>query len=290
MKPPKKSRKRKLSLTEFSRCRPTNATRKTHGSKHCLPSNVYSDISRKLTDASKTNASETSNVFKALGCEDGADHCLLDKAPINDDVKKELRKQYLRPKYPSAWEKDPDMWLDNFNIINVMKQYESAIPWFTFMGVFPIDFSAPDPYRKNEVKQCLYKELCDLNLKTEYSKGIRGIGMVFNLDPHFKGGSHWVGLYINIMNIAKPFIGYYDSYGYKTPPMIARLMRSFRLQIPKCELGCNGRRFQYGNSECGMFSMYFIICMIHGISFKDFCKDAVNDGFMLQLRNIIFSK
>jgi hypothetical protein len=39
-----------------------------------------------------------------------------------------------------------------------------------------------------------------------------------------------------------------------------------------------------------MFSMYFIICMINGISFKDFCKDSVNDAFMLQLRKILFSK
>ena len=274
-----KTRKRKLALTDISKCKPTGIKRRS--TQKCLPTTVYSDISRKLGK---------SQVYKAVGCEDGADHCLLDKAPIDESIKKDLRKQYLRPRYPKAWEKDPDMWLDNFNIIEVMKQYEAAIPWFTFMGVFPIDFSAPDPYRQNGVQQCLYKELCDLNLQTEYNKGKRGIGMIFNLDPHFKGGSHWVGLYINLMNIKKPFIGYYDSYGYKTPPLIARLMRSFRIQIATCALGSNARRFQYGNSECGMFSMYFLICMIHGISFKDFCKDAVNDDFMLQLRQIIFSK
>ena len=67
-------------------------------------------------------------------------------------------------------------------------------------------------------------------------------------------------------------------------------MRSFTLQIKSCKLGSNARRFQYGGSECGMFSIYFIICMIHDISFKDFCKDAVNDETMLSLRKIIFSK
>ena len=131
--------------------------------------------------------------------------------------------------------------------------------------------------------------MCELNLNREYDKGKRGIGIIFNLDPHFKGGSHWVGLYINLENKENPFAGYFDSYGYKTPTLIARLMRSFKLQVSTCDLGFNARRFQYGDSECGMFSMYFLICMLSGISFKEFCKDAVNDKFMLDLRKILFS-
>jgi len=247
----------------------------------CLPDTVYSELSTKL---------RTTKVFEAVGCKAGEEHCLLTKAPLREDVKKELRKQYLRPVYPKAWEKDSDMWLDNYNIMHVMQQYAAAYPWFTFLGVFPIDFSAPNPYRHNGVKECLYKETCALDLKKEYAQGKRGIGMVFNLDPHFKGGSHWVGLYINLMDLARPFIGYFDSYGYKTPALIARLMRSFRLQIPTCELGYNARRFQHSNTECGMFSLYYIICMIHGISFREFCKDSVDDAFMLQLRQILFAR
>jgi hypothetical protein len=275
-----KTRKRKLDLTNFSRCNP-KATRKSINK--CLPSKIYSNISKTLKTSEK-------DIFKSIGCKDGEEHCLLDKAPISNDLKKDLRKEYLRPRRPKEWDNDPDMWLNNFDIINVMKQYENAYKWFKFLGVFPIDFSAPDPYRHNGKLQCLYKETCDIKLKDEYEKGIRGIGMIFNLDPHYKGGSHWVALYINLNNINKPFVGYFDSYGYKTPPLIARLMRSFKLQIKDCQLGFNARRFQYGNSECGMFSMYFIICMICGISFKDFCKDSVNDNFMLQLREILFAK
>jgi hypothetical protein len=292
----RKTAKKKLNLNDISRCNPalltTDTARKnkyniTNG--QCLPNSVYSDIKSAL----QLNTSNTrDNVFKMLGCDIGAEHCLIDKAPLNDNHKRELRKQYLRPRRPAQWEKDPDMWLDNYNIMNVMKQYQDAFKWFKFLGVFPIDFSAPDPYAKNGNGngKCLYEETCNINLKNEYNNGIRGIGMVFNLDPHFKGGSHWVALYIDLQNINKPFVGYFDSYGYKTPPLIARLMRSFRLQINTCELGYNARRFQFGNSECGMFSLYFIICMIHDIPFRDFCKDTVNDTFMLELRNILFAK
>ena len=276
----RQTRKKKLSLKDFTRCNP-GTTRKSKNK--CMPSKIYVEISKKL-------GVNRGSLFKSVGCSADEEHCLLDKAPIKENLKKELRKQYLRPRRPKIWDSDPDMWLDNYNILAVMKQYQEAYPWFKFLGVFPIDFSAPDPYNPNGSNKCLYRETCELNLQQEHNKGIRGIGMIFNLDPHFKGGSHWVALYINLKNIKKPFIGYFDSYGYKVPNLIARLMRSFRLQIHNCVLGYNARRFQYGGSECGMFSMYFIICMLCGISFKDFCKDSVNDDYMLQLRKILFAK
>lgn len=271
-----KTRKRKLAVEDISRCHPKRKgpTR----NRRCLPKEVYQSFG------------SSSNPYAAAGCGEGENHCLLDKAPINEERKKELRKTYLRPRMPKAWEKDPDAWLDNYNIAHVMKQYEEAVPWFRFLGVFPIDFSMPDPYQRGGEQHCLYKETCNIQLKREYDKGVRGIGMIFNLDPHNKGGSHWVGLYINLHRIHRPEINYFDSYGYKTPDMIARLMRSFTLQIKSCFLGYNARRFQFGQSECGMFSMYFIVCMIAGISFKDFCSTSVDDDFMLQLRRIFFSK
>ena len=109
----KTKKKRKVSLQEISKCHPRSTSK-----QKCLPDTVYSELSSKL---------HTGNVFESVGCKNGEEHCLLDKAPLADDVKKQLRKQYLRPIYPKAWEKDPDMWLDNFNIMDVMRQYEQAL-------------------------------------------------------------------------------------------------------------------------------------------------------------------
>ena len=104
--------KRKLSLEEFTKCNPA-VTKKNK----CLPDSIYSEISNKL---------RTKDVFKHLACENGEEHCLLDKAPIDENAKKDLRKQYLRPRRPKAWDSDPDAWLDNYTIIAVMKQYQEA--------------------------------------------------------------------------------------------------------------------------------------------------------------------
>lgn len=272
------TRKRKLGLQDITRCHPT----KRNG-KRCLPTETYRSLE-------KSHRAKGKALFAAVGCDDGAEHCLLDKVALTEDVKKDLRTRYLRPRRPAAWDKKPDTWLDNDNIERVMRQYEVVFPWFEFMGVFPIDFSAPDPYQKDSTPKCLHESLCTLQLKEEYRKGKRGIGMVFNLDPHYKGGSHWVALYINLQNIDAPFIGYCDSYGMRTPPLIARFMRAFTLQIPGCQLGSNARRFQYSHTECGMYSLYYLICMIHEIPFKNFCKEATKDSTMLELRKILFSK
>lgn len=290
-------KKRKLTLDEIGRCHPRETLkryrktgdRKTQGGKkrsakgtRCLPSSFYKQISH--------NYHRKSSVFSEVGCPEGAEHCLLDKMSMSDEKKKELRKTYLRPRQPKEWLKNPNTWLDNYNIEHVMDQYQETYSWFRFLGVFPIDFSAPNPYLKSDKVECLNKELCELNLHKEYKKGIRGIGMVFNLDPHYKGGSHWVALYINLSSIKQPIVGYFDSYGYETPPMIGRFMRSLKLQVKNCFLGYNARRFQYGNSECGMFSIYFLICMIHGIPFDEFCKDTLHDRSMLELRSVLFGQ
>jgi hypothetical protein len=272
------TRKRKLSAKEVGKCHPKQSRGRKGGKGRCLPRSVLKRLSP-----------------VAAECENGsAEHCMLDKIPstvIPDAEKERLRKDYLRPRYPNEWLKDEDQWLDNFQIASVMKQYEEAYPWFRFMGALPIDFSAPDPYLADKTKQqCMHPEMCALNLKNEYERGIRAIGIIFNLDPHFKGGSHWVGLYIDIHNLAKPIVGYSDSYGFKPPRLIARLMKSLKLQAPAITLSFNARRFQKSNSECGMYSLYFIICMIHGIPFAQFCKDSVPDSFMLELRKVLFAK
>lgn len=277
---PTHSRKRRnLTLDEIGTCNPKTRKGKGKGKEaSCLPDTLYKRLTQRNPRCN------------------GGEHCLLDSADDISKLEREtLRRDYLRPKYPDSWKRDPDEWLDNFNIEAVMKQYQEANPWFHFVGVFPIDFAIPNPYSE-EKNTCLYPEICAIDLKREYEKGVRAIGFVFNLDTHDKSGSHWVGLYCDFHALYakgakhKTWCAYFDSYGYQTPAFISQLMRFFYKQDRKMKLMYNGRRFQYSNSECGMYSMYFIICMMNKIQFRDFCKERVPDEFMLKLRTIMFRK
>ena len=165
-----------------------------------------------------------------------------------------------------------------------MEQYEEAYPNFEFMGPHPIDFAAPDPYTKDG--KCLINEMCEIRVTNALSQGTESIGIVYNLDPHFKGGSHWVAVYIDLKN-HKTY--YFDSYAIEPPKQIATFMKWLTTQDSAMKLFYNGNRFQKGGSECGMYSMYFILRMLEGDDFQAFSRTKPPDSFMLDLRDWLFS-
>lgn len=197
-------------------------------------------------------------------------------------------REFLRPPMPTSWNNDPDMWLDSNNIADVMKQYEEANTEFEFMGPFPVDFAAPDPYQKGAgaEKKCLITEICNFRVQNSLASGKKYIGIIYNLDPHFKSGSHWVANYIDI---PRKMCYYFDSYGMEPPQQVAKFMRWVTTHDPEIQLRSNGRRFQFKNTECGMYCMYFIIRMLSGDDFKSLIRKDPTDAFMLSLRKWLFS-
>lgn len=275
-------------------CRPrVGVSRPAHG---CLPGHellklktIISKNSVKQGGTRKAqNLTELRNqLANELNVDPKDENSFLKAMPIPTSEKLRLQKQYLRPSQPESWKDDPDMWLDSNNIRDVMQQYEEDRNDFEFMGPFPIDFAAPDPYKNGTKDKCLIGEICNLNLEDLRSRGKSKIGIIYNLDPHYKNGSHWVANYIDLK---KKACYYFDSYGMETPDQIEKFMQFLTLQIPNLKLAYNARRFQFKGSECGMYSMYFIIRMLMGEEFRHFCRRAPRDGAMLVLRNWLFSK
>jgi hypothetical protein len=187
---------------------------------------------------------------------------------------------YFRPAQPTDWEKDPTKWQETDTIAKVLEQYEDAFPHFEFIGPVPIDFDA-----KTTWGSCIVNELCTLNLATMRSKGTRSIGIVFNLDPHTKSGSHWVCAFIDLVNAAAY---YYDSYGLPPCPEIRRLLRRCKEQGCR-EVFWNDIRHQKKETECGTYCMYVLISLLQGRRFLDICRDPVDDDTMNALRDILFA-
>ena len=263
-----------------SQCHPrVGSNRPVQG---CLPQSILDRAAKKLGVAASRK-----NLDSHLKIPPGQEMSFLKALPFTDAEKQTLAKTYLRPEQPSKWKEDPDMWLDSLNIEAVMKQYEEAFSWFEFMGPFPIDFAAPDPYNHSGGQQkCLIGEICGLRMEDALKQGTKSIGIIYNLDPHFKDGSHWVANYIDIPN-HKCY--YFDSYGYEPPKQIATFMKWLTTQDPKMKLMYNARRFQHLGSECGMYSLYFVIRMLSGDVFRPFCRRQPRDSVMLDLRDWLFS-
>lgn len=255
----------------------------------CLPLDVLEKVSGKLglaaASASQTKRALFSQIAKALGVDAMKQRSVLEAMPLPAAEKTALAAEWLRPAQPAAWVSDPDMWLDTVNIRDVMMQYEKGRDDFTFLGPYPIDFAAAEdsgPGRAGTSDRCLIGEMCGLDLKT--SKDY--IGIIYNLDPHYKSGSHWVA---NFINRPAKTCYYFDSYGMRPPHRVYRFMQWLTIQMPGMELGWNGRKFQFSDSECGMYSMYFIDRMLAGEPFLKFCRRAPPDKFMLDMRDWFYS-
>lgn len=268
-----------------SQCHPRVGTNRP--AQGCLPVEVLQRAAKSLgVVAQPSPAVLRKSLEKRLGVSSGQELSFVKALPFPEAEKQELIKTYLRPAQPSKWKEDPDMWLDSLNIADVMKQYEDAYPQFEFLGPFPIDFAAPDPYQKSGEPKCLIREICGLRMEEALREGTRSIGIIYNLDPHFKDGSHWVANYIDL---PRRRCYYFDSYGYEPPKQIAIFMKWLTTQDPKMKLMYNARRFQQSDSECGMYSLYFIIRMLAGDEFRPFCRKQPRDSVMLGLRDWLFS-
>jgi hypothetical protein len=195
------------------------------------------------------------------------------------------------PESPAEWKKNPNEWLSSEDIMNVMKQYEKAYKCFDFIGPTPIDFDTKMLYG-----ECVWDELCHFNLQNELTAGKTKIGVIFNLDPHYKGGSHWVSLFINAK---KGTIFYFDSAGEKIPQQIEKFVGTV-MEQGRSLSGSKKINFvfdqnypvehQYGNTECGVYSLFFIVHMLEDKITAYYLKNHVlKDQYMEKFRKIYFN-
>lgn len=220
----------------------------------------------------------------------------LPKLPfIPQDVRMSIADAF-RPQRPSSWNKNPYQWLTNEDIEAVMQQYEKRYPTFRFLGVFPIDFAQ----RNAATGTCIEERMCKLDVREVLmQKRIKKIGIVFNLDKHNQRGSHWVALFIGLDSRKKCFGAYYyDSVASPPPAEVQEFMKrvasqavaAFGVRVGrKFELAHNRVRRQFKNSECGVFSMYYLSKMVEATSsFEDVCKSIGSDAEMNASRAMFY--
>lgn len=206
--------------------------------------------------------------------------------------------QKFRPPMQSSWKKHRTTPLLTTDILKGLKPYEDKFSDFALLGVFAIDF-----LHKNPDGSChVYDQICNMNLPAFMRNGVRQFGMVINLDPHYRGGSHWIAVYMNT-DPKDPRFGFYHfcSEASKPPQQILHYYENMRSQyasaFPKRKkelpFSSNNVRYQYKNSECGMYSLLFIILCLENphqsvektLQSKLFPK---SDDFVNSLRQVIF--
>lgn len=238
------------------------------------------------------------NYFHSHGCEEEA--CWAQKV---DGVSLPVERIF-RPKMPSEWLEDPDQWLSNHDIENVMTQYEEAYPDFAFLGAVPQDFY--NCYPSSRIfKAHRYRiryphiEVQD-HLRSSTWRKVTRMGVILNQDRCNEPGSHWVALMVDLRNPKRPFVAYFDSVGLGPQKYAREFLHRLGQDLPKngfgpMEQAVNGVRHQREDTECGMYALAFLIRMLESPAppeslafFQHLCQDLWRDEQLLALRPRLF--
>lgn len=288
-----------------TRCAPTK--KYTDGSCFDLESlkKIASAYNKKFDDDIKIVKNKKYLVEKLEEkMEDECDNqtCWLKQSFVREILDKNLKNTF-RPKGPTQ----KNGWLSTINIDQVMEQYHEKYPNFLYLGTVPSDF-----------EDLLFLGFQNINFDKLLKKGKYKLGMVINLDEHNQGGSHWVALFINLK---KNQVYFFDSFAKKPIKKIKKFIdrvvkylfkKEFGNEIPikylekakekydklsppiqkaldKIDYRINKIQHQKSNSECGVYSINFILRLLQGESFDEITNNPVRDEAMEKCRKVYFN-
>lgn len=225
------------------------------------------------------------------------------KQNFTREILDESMKNTFRPKGPTK----KNAWLSTSDIDKVMEQYHEKYHNFMYLGTVPSDF-----------ERIPILNFRDMNFDSILKSGKSKLGMVINLDEHTEGGSHWVALYIDLK---KNIVYFFDSFGKKPIRNIKkfinrvvkymykkifgtnmpikyldkalkkyeRLSKPVQEALKKVDIRFNTIQHQKANTECGVYSINFILRILKGDSFDEIVNNPVSDNEMEECREKYFS-
>ena len=218
-------------------------------------------------------------------------------------------------------QKNKDFIKKNHNQFDIFLKITSDLTKFKdVLQKFEEQFKSPKydaefiKYAKKEFKDFSADILKDVTKINEKVYPIKRIAIVPNMDEHWKGGSHWVAIYADL---EKGNAYFFDSYGTHPEVRLRDFFKLFaewkyhkdtgkKLDISvdkyltkknknqneiekKYDIRYNTTRNQYLYSECGVYSMNFIIRLLHGKTLDEIMEKSVPDKLVNQCRELYFN-
>jgi hypothetical protein len=221
-----------------------------------------------------------------LDCKD--ERCWVKE--IDDrNLRTQIKNQLFAPEHPPEWLHNKNEWLSNYDIDAIMKQYEEKDKTFEYLASSPIDFNFIVDKSSNT---CYEETLCKFDLKSLMAAGKHKFAAVFNLDKHDESGSHWISLFINAH---KNIIMFFDSANGNIPAQVAQFIKTVKQQGLdngiRFKFLRNHKQHQRGNTECGVYSIHFIIEMLNNAdrAIELFLNGYIPDNKIEKYRKIYFN-
>lgn len=202
-------------------------------------------------------------------------------------------------------------WLSTTDINDVIEQYQEKYQDFVFLGAVPYDFM--------ELKVLGIK---DINFNELEKDGKTKIGLVINLDEHNQNGSHWVALFADLK---KKQVYFFDSVGDKPGKKIKwfinilvnhmykknnnesiqvggiiglinklkggkknKYAKLLNQKLTGIDIRYNQKQHQFRDSECGIYSINFVVRLAGGETFEQITNNITKDNKMNECRETYF--
>lgn len=200
-----------------------------------------------------------------------SESCLYKKVDVLsvDDLEERFKKE-------GPW--NSTAWLSNEDIDeNVLEQWTKKFPRFKHITFQMRDFES----RKSELARLNWLEL---------AKEYDSLGCALNTDRTGGPGEHWTAFYVDFKNHT---VEYFDSGG--TTPL--KEFSDFAINTADI-LSESGKKYtdeivckiehQKENTECGVYTLYYILSRLHGVPFKAFEFKRVPDDMMVEFRKYLW--
>lgn len=232
----------------------------------CSTKETLEDLRDKLDITARTPKEIVNAAKEKTGCT--TESCTLKKVGLLADAE-----DRFRPAGP--W--NNKNWLNNSDIDEVLEQYVAKFPRFKHIPFQMRDFAD----QGGELARVAWPEV---------SKKYDALACVLNTDLSSGSGEHWTPIFVDFRNGT---VEYFDSAG-QTPH---KEFTDFVVKVAH-ELSQSGRKFrdviltqvdhQHKNTECGVYSLYYIISRLHGVPYTAFTERRVPDELMEAFRKSLF--
>lgn len=235
-----------------------------------------------------------SEVVAAAKAEAGCSgqRCLVDflerQGHIDPETAKAEKTHNLKPEGPANSVK----WLTNHNLDATTASWEKKFPAFRALPTAMMNFTEYD---------------CALGKFDPASYAARvnspqgcSFGCVLNTDHYPGKGKHWVCVFGDLRGGAEWTLEYFNSSG-RPPPvrcvewLVAQRnrLRSLRRKLGRegavDDVVVNSRAHQSGNTECGVYCLFYLWSRLNGVGYESFRESRVPDEKMKAFRKNLFT-
>jgi hypothetical protein len=251
----------------------------------CMENGITNELQTFAKNIKKLNVNNEKDTITQLknvyDC--NSESCLLMQGEIIDVIGQDKASEQLKERFKPDGPLDKKTWFSNINIDSVLDQIEKKYTNKKFKHI---------PYQMRDFQKTC-GELATIDFVKEYKKGIRCFGVVFNDDVSTGNGTHWTAMFGDFSK--EPFtIEHFNSSGAGPKNEMREWMTKTKHKLEK-ELNkkvevkeVSKIQHQEDNSSCGVYSIYYIISRLEGLSYTLFEKNRIPDKLMWEFRHHLF--